>query len=163
MSQDSDDLRQKINAIQEDVAAIRRVTAVRGVRKRSRKRLFGLPLYDIAIGPDPEEGECRGHARGIIAIGDFAFGVVAVGGIARGGFAVGGVAVGLVCLSGVGVGGLVIGGVAAGVVAVGGLALGYYACGGLAFGKYVVGAMEQDPEAVKFFSQWIPGIGRLLQ
>ena len=44
----------------------------RGIRKRSPKTLCGLPLVDIAIGPDPEKGEMRGHAHGIIAIGDIA-------------------------------------------------------------------------------------------
>ena len=45
---------------------------MKGVRKRSEKKLFGLPLYDIAIGADPEKDEKRGRARGIIAIGDIA-------------------------------------------------------------------------------------------
>ena len=49
------------------------------VRRRSKLTLFGLPLYDIATGPDPEKGERRGHARGIIAVGDFATGVLAIG------------------------------------------------------------------------------------
>lgn len=172
MSDDIDNLRQKMDAIQEDVAAIRRATAARGVRKRSNTCLFGLPLYDIALGPDPETGEMRGHARGIVAIGDFATGVLALGGIARGGFAVGGIAVGLVCFGGLGAGGLAIAGVVLGLIAIGGLAvggvalggvaLGYYACGGAAFGKYVVGGIAQDPEAVRFFSQWIPGTDRFL-
>ena len=52
---------------------------------------------------------------------------------------------------------------ATGVVAVGGGAFGYYACGGGALGKYVISGMEQDPEAIRFFGQWIPGIDQLAQ
>ena len=44
----------------------------RGIRKRSEKALCGLPLVDIAIGSDPEKNDMRGHAHGIIAIGDIA-------------------------------------------------------------------------------------------
>ena len=63
-----------------------------GVRKRSSKVICGLPLYDIALGPDLQKGEVRGHARGIIAIGDVATGWLAVGGAARGIVAIGGAA-----------------------------------------------------------------------
>jgi hypothetical protein len=51
-----------------------------GYRKRSGTVLFGLPLYDIAVGANPEAGEARGHARGIVAIGDIATGWLAIGG-----------------------------------------------------------------------------------
>ena len=54
----------------------------RGIRKRSTRTLFGLPLIDIAIGPDPEKGEIRGHAHGVIAIGDIAKGWIAIGSVA---------------------------------------------------------------------------------
>jgi hypothetical protein len=50
------------------------------VRMQSSHRLFGIPLYDIAIGPDPARGEAKGRAKGIIAVGDVASGLVAVGG-----------------------------------------------------------------------------------
>jgi hypothetical protein len=52
-----------------------------------------------------------------------------------------------------------LGGGAVGLVAVGGGAFGYYACGGGAYGKYVLDAAQRDPEAVRFFSQWLPGLG----
>ena len=68
----------------------------RGVRKRSERTLWNLPLYDLAIGPDLANGEIRGHARGFFAIGDIATGVFAIGGIARGCVAVGGLACGAV-------------------------------------------------------------------
>ncbi len=61
-------------------APVQMAIAYRGIRKTSSIKIFGLPLYDIAMGPDPERGTMRGHARGIIAIGDTARGVFAIGG-----------------------------------------------------------------------------------
>jgi hypothetical protein len=137
-----------------------------GIRIRSSAELCGLPLFDIAVGGDAAKGELRGHARGIIAIGDIATGWLAIGGIARGIVALGGIAVGgislggcslgLIALGGVTVGGVAIGGAAFGAIAMGGCAAGYYAIGGGAFGKYVVSAAERSPEAVEFFKRWIP-------
>ena len=57
---------------------------VKGIRYRSARSWAGMPLVDIALGPDPDRGESRGHARGVIAIGDTARGIVAVGGFAAG-------------------------------------------------------------------------------
>jgi hypothetical protein len=133
-----------------------------GTRYRSAAALGDLPLVAIAVGPDFEHGERRGHARGVIAIGDVATGVVAVGGVARGVVALGGLAVGLVSLGGLSlslllaVGGLTlgsfaVGGMAVGGAAIGGGAVGYYACGGGAAGRYAVSALRHDPEAVDFF------------
>ena len=113
----------------------------KGVRRRSAKTFCGLPLVDIAIGPDLKNSELQGHARGIIAIGDTANGWIAIGGVAKGGLAIGGIA---------------IGGGAIGIVAIGGGALGYYALGGGAFGKYAISIMQRSPEAVEFFKHWLP-------
>jgi len=165
-------MQQKISALEQEVATMRHSSAYRGMRKQSGTRICGLPLYDLAIGPDSAKGEVRGHARGIVAIGDIATGVVAVGGVARGFIALGGLALGVVSFGGcsigllLGIGGLAIGlvalgGVAIGVVAVGGGAFGYYACGGSAFGKYAISGIEQHPEAIRFFGKWIPGIDQL--
>jgi hypothetical protein len=63
-------------------------------------------------------------------------------------------------LGGAAIGGFAIGGGAVGLAAIGGAAFGYYACGGEAAGKYVFDAMQRDPEAVKFFSQWLPNFER---
>ena len=76
----------------------------RSIRYTSRLRLFGWPLVAIAQGVDFSRNEQRGHARGIIALGDIATGIIAIGGVARGLIAVGGVAVGLVTVAGVGLG-----------------------------------------------------------
>ena len=105
----------------------------RSIRRQSRQNLFGIPLYDIAFGPDLEAGELRGHAKGIVAIGDVATGVLAFGGIATGGIAVGGLAFGLLSVGGCAVGLLgVVGGVALGGFAIGGVAIALKAIGGVA-------------------------------
>jgi hypothetical protein len=134
----------------------------RCIRRQSTATLFGLPLWSIAMGPDAERGETRGHARGVLAVGDLATGLLAVGGWARGILAVGGLATGLFAFGGCAVGvilaagggafgGIALGGLAAGGVAVGGLTCGWYSVGGLALGPHAVGPVAQDPEAVEFF------------
>src|SRR6266567_9009258 len=62
----------------------------KGIRRESTRKLCGLPLWAVALGPDWERGEMRGHARAIFALGDTATGWFACGGLARGIFAVGG-------------------------------------------------------------------------
>ena len=174
MRDDSDQLKQRIAALEQEVAMLKkRGYPYRGIRKRSDRYYWGLPLYDIALGLDPEKGELRGHARGIIAIGDIATGVLAVGGIARGVVAFGGLALGLMlgfgglstgllAIGGLAVGGIAIGGGAVGGIAVGGGAVGYYAVGGGAAGAHVISGMAQDPEAVRFFTAWLPEAPGLL-
>jgi hypothetical protein len=139
---------------------------VRGVRIRSAAAIAGFPLYAIAMGPDIENEELRGHAKGVIAIGDVATGVIAIGGIARGVVALGGFAFGLFALGGfsiaalVAAGGIAIGGIAAGGAALGGVAVGgavggYYACGAAAVGDHVVTstATRSDVQAERFFRE----------
>jgi len=161
-------LERRVAELEQQVQALGgRALALRGIRKRASWGLGDIPFYDIALGPDLAHGEMRGHARGIIAIGDRATGIVAVGGLARGVFALGGLATGLVTFGGVSlglltaigglaIGSLALGGGAVGGVAVGGGALGYYACGGAAAGAYVMAANRQDPEAVAFFRRHAP-------
>jgi hypothetical protein len=152
-------------------------------RKRSKITYWGLPLYDIALGPDLERGETRGVAKGIIAIGDIAIGGLALGGASFGVLTFGGASIGVFALGGLGmglvagIGGLGIGGVAAGggaigliafgaaalgFVAVGSASLGYYALGAGAIGKHVISVAQQDPVAVDFFKtwfSWLPFVG----
>src|SRR4051794_22952687 len=106
-----------------------------GKRYRSKATLFGLPVIDVALGP--KGAEPRGHARGIIAIGDVATGGLAVGGVARGVVAVGGVAFGAFAMGGLAVG-LVsaTGGLAVGALAAVGGAVGLLASGGGAAGLF---------------------------
>lgn len=153
------------------VEVLQRASHLVGRRYTSQTRAFGLPLISLAIGPHGNEK--RGHARGIIAIGDIATGWLAIGGIARGIFALGWIAIGAVAFGGFSlglllvVGGFAIGGVTnggfalggyahggfvAGVIAEGGMSFGYYARGGMANGQYVISAQRQDPEARDLFS-----------
>ena len=39
------------------------VAPATGIRMRSDRVLWGLPLYEIAVGPDPERERARGHGR----------------------------------------------------------------------------------------------------
>lgn len=123
------------------------------VRYASKVGLFGWPLLVVACGPDASSNENRGHAKGIVALGDVATGVIAIGGLARGVFAVGGVAAGLVTVAGVGFGALVIAGVAIAQTAFGGVAIGQYAKGGAAVGLHVVSATRIDDSAAVWFSR----------
>jgi hypothetical protein len=89
----------------------------------SQSRLFGIPLIHVAFGYNPHTGLPR-VARGVIAIGNFAFGLIAIGGIAAGGLVLSGIGVGLLALAGIAVGWVTVGGIAVGAT---------YAFGGLAF------------------------------
>ena len=166
MSSEIEQLRQQVSDLQQEVDSLKRLTpAYRCVRRRAETGMFGLPWYEVALGPNPELGERRGHARAIVAIGDMATGVIAIGGMARGVVALGGLAMGLftfggcsigllAAVGGLAVGGLAIGGCAIGLVAIGGAAIGYYAIGGGAIGQYVMTDDRQDPQAVQFFQQF---------
>jgi hypothetical protein len=163
--QSREDLEKRVAALEKQLAAFKAGGAgTRGIRRRADWGIGDLPFYDIALGPDLERGELRGHAKGVIAIGDFATGFVALGGLARGVVAIGGLAAGLFSVGGLSIGllsafgglaigALAVGGGAFGAVAVGGGAGGYYACGGGAAGTHVVSAIRRDPEAVQFFSE----------
>lgn len=162
---DRHDLEKRVQDLEAEVARLRKGRGWRGVRCRSALALGDIPFVAIATGPDPEKGEMRGHARGIIAIGDLATGVVAIGGLARGVFALGGLAVGaitfggaslgvLLAVGGLAIGGVAFGGGAVGGVAIGGGALGHYACGGGAAGNHVVRPGRTDPEAEAFFERY---------
>jgi hypothetical protein len=167
-------LEKRVAELEKQVTALKggATGSMRGIRKRASWGLGDIPIYDIAVGPDLGRSELRGHAKGIVAIGDFATGFLAIGGLARGVIALGGLAAGLVsfgglsvgvlgAVGGLAIGGLALGGAAVGGVAVGGGAAGYYACGGGAAGTHVVDAMRRDPEAEKFFAEH--GLARLCQ
>ena len=160
-------LEKRVAELEKQVAAFRGggLYPARGIRKRAAWGIGDIPFYDIALGADPERGELRGHARGVIAIGDLATGFLALGGLARGVIALGGLAAGLVsfgglsigllsAIGGLAIGGLALGGAAVGGAAVGGGAFGHYACGGAAHGTYVVDAVHRDPEAEAFFREY---------
>ena len=162
MSDRTEALNERVARLEREVASLRSFPGgrYRGVRKRSQAELLGLPLWEIATGPNPDRGEIRGHAKAIIAIGDIATGFLAIGGYARGAVALGGLAIGaialggaaigaLLAIGGAAVGGVAIGGAAAGGIAMGGGAAGYYAFGGDACGEFVYSATRRDPQAVE--------------
>ena len=147
-----------------------------GKRWRSSATLFGWPVIDVALGP--KDGQMRGRAKGVIAIGDIATGAVAIGGFARGVVAIGGLALGLFSLGGAAVGLVAAtGGIAAGGMASGGGAVGYFANGGAAIGVMAQGGgalglytrdartRPGDPAAALFdqfswfFGNWPPTAG----
>jgi len=163
--QSRQDLERRVRELEAEVARLRAGGRYRTVRFRSAAQFGGLPLLSIATGPDPEKGEMRGHARGIVAIGDVATGVLALGGVARGLFAFGGLAIGaitfggasigaLAAVGGLAVGSFAFGGAAVGWTAIGGGAAGAFACGGGAFGEHVVSATRRDPEAQAHFARF---------
>jgi hypothetical protein len=164
-----EELEERVERLEAEVAAIRGQGG-RSVRRRASWGIGNLPLWEVAVGPDPAKGEARGHARGILAVGDIATGFVAVGGWARGVVALGGLATGLLSLGGLSIGvlaavgglaigSLAVGGGAVGKVAIGGGAVGEYACGGGAAGTHVISATRSDPEAVEFFRE--KGLGEV--
>ena len=178
MQASGNDLARRMDELEQKVAGLSRrndLPVPRGLRKRASWGVGALPFYDIAIGPDPERGEVRGHARGIIAIGDIATGVLAVGGLARGVFAFGGLALGVVgfgglCISlllamgglavgpiaagGAALGGVAIGGGAVGGIAIGGGAVGYYACGGGSTGQHFTSAAHRDARVLELLREY---------
>src|SRR5437773_10997523 len=105
-----EDLRGRVAKLEKKIAILEQVGAAsaasqagytgRSIRKRSEAKFFGIPLWEIAVGPDIERGELRGHAKAIFAIGDIATGLFAMGGIARGGVTIGGLSFGLIAVGG---------------------------------------------------------------
>lgn len=101
--------------------------------RKSKKTLFGLPLYHINIGP----GFYR--AKGIVSVGMISTGVISLGLVSIGLLAFGVLAIGLLALGSFALGGISVGAITVGVLAVGGVAIGVFAVGGLAIGVYSLG------------------------
>lgn len=148
----------------------------RGKRYQSKAKIFGWPVIAVAMGPDGMEQ--RGHAKGLIAIGDIATGGIAIGGLSFGVVALGGMACGVCALGGCAIGvlsaagglaisgGLAAGGGAFGTIANGGLAIGFIAQGGEAAGYYARDRSGATPGSDGVFSgigwmlgRWPPGRG----
>jgi len=86
-----------------------------GFRSESSIKVMGLPLWAIAFGADLEAGEVRGHAKGIIAIGELATGIIAIGRIAVGLIPLGIISIGIFPAGVIAVGGITIGVIASGI------------------------------------------------
>ena len=130
-----------------------------GYEYKSQTEYFGLPLIHIAYGPNPETGLPR-VARGVIAIGNFAFGLVAIGGMAVGGVVLSGIGLGVFILGGISVGMIALGGLSIGAVfAAGGLAISSaYALGGLAIGPHAIGTGRVDQDFLQQLERIWPNI-----
>jgi putative oligomerization/nucleic acid binding protein len=146
----------------------------KSIRRQPSRMVCGLPMWAIAIGPDLESGEMRGHARAIFAVDDMPTGWFAIGGFARGICAFRGLAIGLVAfggfaigvwiaVGGAAVGAIAFGGGAIGAIAIGGGACGSYALGGAAVGVHTISGLHRHPEAVRFFQQYFPSLENLIR
>jgi len=102
---------------------------------KSKKTLFGMPLVHINI------GKGKYTAKGIIAIGNFAFGLFSLGFISIGLISFGVLAIGLIALGILSIAGLSMGAIAFGIFALGAIAFGYFATGAVAIGVYAAGAV----------------------
>lgn len=143
---------------------------------RSARRFLGLPLVHINTGRRRPGAPYRvakgwvavsdiaygGLCSGIYSAGFFSFGAVGLGlfsfsALGLGGFVFAGMGIGLVTFCGISLGVLAMGGMAVGYIAVGGMTFGHYASGGMASGTHVLTDKVQDPAAVTFFEQTLPG------
>jgi zinc protease len=135
---------------------------------RSRLRLLGLPLLDVALGTAHAGFSSTLRAKGWIAVGDVAISpLLAFGGLAAAPIAVGAVTLGIASLSlwGVAVGLLAFGSVALGSWAFGVCALGWQSAVGAAaiardyaLGGYVNAAEANTAAAEAWFAaQWFTG------
>lgn len=104
--------------------------------KKSKKLIFGLPLYHIgrnAHGFFALGLKARGvFSLGLMSSGVFSFGVLSLGLFSAGAFAFGGIAMGAFSL-----GLLAIGAICLGLVAIGAISIGCFSLGAVAIGKYL--------------------------
>ncbi|MES2789342.1 MAG: hypothetical protein V4719_06950 [Planctomycetota bacterium] len=129
---------------------------------RSHGTVFGLLLVHITWGRNPETLR-RVTAKGIIAIGRFAFGGLAIGQVSIGVIAIGQLGIGLllglgqatsglVAIGQLAIGGFVgIGQMTCGQMAIGQLAMGAYVLAQFGVGDHVWDMRHADPIAVQFF------------
>lgn len=101
--------------------------------RKSKKTIFGLPLYHINVGA----GFYR--AKGIVSVGMISTGIISLGLVSIGLLAFGILAMGLIAFGSIALGGISLGGISVGILAVGGVAIGVFAIGGLAIGMYSLG------------------------
>ena len=129
-----------------------------GFEWRSQAEIVGFPLIHVAIGR--KDGKLR-VAKGIIAIGQFAFGLITVAQFGVGLlFGFGQFIFGFTAIAQFAIAiyfGL--GQFATGYIAIGQFALGFYALGQIAIGKYIWKPGYFDPEAKKFFIELAKSFG----
>jgi hypothetical protein len=137
----------------------------------SHTSIGGWPFLSATFGINPETGASK-TAMGIVAIGRKAIGFFAIGQFALGILTIAQFGVGFLFLAqgGLGWSGIgqlaiayhfAIGQVALAQIAIGQFAVGKYALGQIAAGKYVWHMKEQNPEAVRYFTDlwdWVKSL-----
>lgn len=127
---------EKSNLIDEAKSFVRKQCRER----KSRKMLFGMPLYHIA-------GNARGffavgvHAKGVIAIGVKARGILSLGVLSMGILSYGLLSLGLVSVGVFSLGLLSAGSISAGLISGGAISFGIVSFGAIAIGEFAVGAL----------------------
>jgi hypothetical protein len=160
------ELEQQVHELDAQIAALRARNRLppNGIRRRAAWSIGSMPLYEISLGSDLGRRQMRGHARGVIAVGDRASGVLAIGGYARGVVAIGGIATGIIsvgglslgllsALGGLAIGALAVGGTSVGGIAIGGSRIGYDVCDAVLAGTHIVSTVLLSPDAAAFFAR----------
>lgn len=107
--------------------------------RKSKKSIFGLPLWHINIGFGRTAKGVLAvglAAKGIISIGLLSLGIVSIGLVTLGVFALGELAIGILSAGAIAAGIIAFGAISVGIVSVGALSIGYFSVGALAIGKY---------------------------
>ncbi len=125
-----------------------------GFEWKSARTWMGYPLVHIAFGRD-RQGKWR-VAKGVIAIGQFAFGLIAVAQFGVGVlFGFGQFVAGLTVVAQFAIALLLgIGQFATGYAAIGQFVLAYYGLAQFGLAKFLWSAGHRDPDAVNFFLSW---------
>lgn len=100
--------------------------------KKSKRTLFGLPLYHINVGYGRS-------AKGIIAIGLASYGFISIGLFSVGLFSIGIFAIGLLALGIISLGIISLGAVAMGILALGAVSIGILSIGAMSVGSFSIG------------------------
>ncbi len=130
-----------------------------GVDWKSEAAFLGYPLIHVAFGRNAQ-GRLR-VARGVIAIGQFAFGLITVAQFGVGLlFGLGQFIFGLTALAQFAIAVLFgVGQIATGYIAIGQVALGVYVLAQHGFGNFVWDQGSKHPEAVEFFRELAARVG----
>lgn len=108
------------------------VNALFHYEKKSKKTLFGLPLFHINVGYGK-------GAKGIIAIGLVSYGFISIGLFSVGILSIGLFAIGLSALGLISLGVFSLGAVATGIFALGAVSIGIFSMGVLPVGVFTLG------------------------
>jgi hypothetical protein len=126
------------------------MSAGQGFEWKTKASIFGIPLISVAFGRDPE-GRIR-IAKGLLAVGQFAYGGIVVAQFGAGIVTLSQFAVGLFAFGQLALGLLLgLGQVAGGVMAIGQVVCGVYGLCQIGWAKYMWSPGRTDMEAVSMF------------